>query len=829
MGSVHNRWELATDAMHLEWPALERELHQRLHSPAAMARADDEALFDAEGTFALEDCRARLEALDELEGLLRGAADLQLARLLSQVAPVAQTLALAQRGVVLQVVDLLAIADGLQAQVAIAELLERDDEQGRHPRLRAVLGALDPPRPLAARLARAIDRDAGGGAPGLADAASPTLAALRERVRSLRSSLRIAAERLLRKPGLATAFGDGYVTERDGRVVLPVRSSAFSTSGTPGTVAGIIHDASQTGQTLFVEPHALVDENNALRSAQVAVRTEEQRVLAELSDAVAREAERIAGGTLAMVRLDVVHARLLLSTALHGHAPQLVAPEPGARLHLPNARHPIMLLRGREVVPNDLHIDVGAALVISGPNAGGKTVALKTLGLCVLLGRVGVRLPTAPGAVLPMFRALVTDVGDDQSIAQNLSTFSAHVGHVRRACETVRDDGAGTLVLLDEVAVGTDPEQGAALAESVVRDLVEHGATVVVTTHYERLKLLAHDEPSRYVNAAVGFELATLRSTFRIHVGIPGNSSALAVARRLGLPEEVLARAADLLDGARVQVDALLAEIAEARERLAVREAELEREQAAATAARLRLEALARDEEQRASAKLARAHAAAAAELRGLQVELRDARKALKKDPSAAIDDAGALARRADRDVDARRPDAPPVPGAPPPVLAPGDRVRIESMGVEGEVVAIKGERVVVQLPNLRTTVDRDELRPPGPRERARAHPPGPRPVANDRAARHFGADARPVDPGLDDVVDLRGARVDEAIPLLETFLARAIEDDREVIVVRHGHGSGALRKLVREHLPHLRHVVRHRAGLPDEGGDAVTVVWVRG
>ncbi|HWB79495.1 MAG TPA: Smr/MutS family protein, partial [Nannocystaceae bacterium] len=153
----------------------------------------------------------------------------------------------------------------------------------------------------------------------------------------------------------------------------------------------------------------------------------------------------------------------------------------------------------------------------------------------------------------------------------------------------------------------------------------------------------------------------------------------------------------------------------------------------------------------------------------------------------------------------------------------------IESMGVEGEVVAIKGDRVVVQLPNLRTTVDREELRPPGPRERARVHPPGPRPVANDRAARHFGAEARPVDPGLDDVVDLRGARVDEAIPLLETFLARAIEDDREVIVVRHGHGSGALRKLVREHLPHLRHVLRHRAGLPDEGGDAVTVVWVRG
>ncbi len=824
------RWGAGPDAIHLEWPALERELRERLHSPAAASAADVDPQFEPAAE--LETSRARLEELDELEALLRAAPDLQLGARLAQVHTVAEPLALAVRGVVVAVEDLLAIADGLAVVVAVADVLDRSDERGRHPRLRARLapngGALDPPRPLAARLVRAIDRDAGSGAPGLSDAASPTLASLRERVRSVRATLRIAAERLLRKPGLATAFGDGYVTERDGRVVLPVRSSAFSQSGMPGTVAGIIHDASQTGQTLFVEPHALVDENNALRSASLAVRAEEQRVLAELSRAVASEAQRIAEGIAAMVRLDVVHARLSLSAALGGHTPRLCEPERDAVLHLPSARHPIMLLRGREVVPNDLHIAVGAALVVSGPNAGGKTVALKTLGLCVLLGRAGVRLPTAPGAVLPVFRTLVTDVGDDQSIAHNLSTFSAHIGHVRRACEAVRADGPGTLVLLDEVAVGTDPEQGAALAESVVRDLVEHGATVVVTTHYERLKLLAHAEPGRYVNAAVGFELATLRSTFRIHVGIPGNSSAIAVARRLGLPDDVLERANGMLDDARVKIDALLAEVAETRERMAVREAELAREQAAVTAARLRLEALAKDEEERASAKLARAHAAAAAELRGLQVELRDARKALRRDSAAAIEDATGLARRADGEVDRKRPSAPPVAGAPPAELAPGDRVRIESMGVEGEVVAIKGERVTVQLPNVRTTVSREELRPPGPRERARPREPA-RPPTNDRAAKHFGVDAKPVDPGLDDVVDLRGARVDEALPLLESFLARAVEDDQEVIVVRHGHGSGALRKLVREHLPRLDHVVRHRPGLPAEGGDAVTVVWVRG
>ncbi|MBK6917866.1 MAG: Smr/MutS family protein [Deltaproteobacteria bacterium] len=833
------------DAVHLEWPALQQALAQALGSPAARARLEQErtqaaggdesasSLFSLQGDLAA--CASRLVELDELESLQQRNPDLAHASLMARVEPIAAVLQRAARGLPLDVAELLAVGDALVAAVAWADALQHDPSKDREPplpALRAALSSLQPPRPLTARLQRSIEPDGVDGEPALADGASETLARLREQVRRAKAALRTAAERLLRRPALADAFGDAYVTEREGRVVLPVRASAFSASGGPGTIGGIIHDASQSGQTLFVEPHELVDENNAVRHAQVAVRSEEQRVLAELSREVQRSADVIGDCVEALVRVDAMAARLALSRALGGITPVLLEPAADAVLELPDARHPLMLLRGREVVPNLLRVAHGTALVISGPNAGGKTVALKTIGLCVLLARVGVRLPTASPARVPLFRGIVTDVGDDQSIARDLSTFSAHIGHVRRACERARDDGEGTLVLLDEVAVGTDPDQGAALAEAIVRELVERRATAVVTTHYERLKLLSHGD-ARFVNAAVGFELATLSSTFRIHLGIPGNSSALAVARRLGLPTAVLDAAAALVDGGRADLDAVLVELAELREELRDRSLELRRESDAMTAARLRLEALERDESERASAKLAKAHQAAAAELRGLSAELRDARRALRRgaDEAAIARVAGQIGDAASR-LDASRPAAPSGPSAPKVVsTAVGDRVRVERLGLDGEVVAIKGDRVTVQLGSGRTTVARDELTvPSGGRPKPGPTRTGPAAVTLESdGARYFGAEARAVEPGVDNVVDLRGVRADEALALLESQLARAIEDDTELVIVRHGHGSGALRKAVREHLPSLPHVARHRPGLPAEGGDAVTVVWVRG
>jgi DNA mismatch repair protein MutS2 len=497
-----------------------------------------------------------------------------------------------------------------------------------------------------------------------------------------------------------------------------------------------------------------------------------------------------------------------------------------------------MVLAGIDVVANDLNVRAGTGLVLSGPNAGGKTVALKTIGMLVLMAQAGLRLPIATAGSVPLFRRIVTDVGDDQSIAGGLSTFSAHIGHVMEALSSAESDAAGTLVLLDEVAVGTDPEQGAALAEAILVELVERGATLCVTTHYERLKLLASTRPERFANAAVGFDFERLRPTFRVRLGPPGASSAITVARRLGVPEAVLDRASALLDDARVHVDQLLRDVEAERERLHQERVAVEAERAQLEAQRRAVEARERREENTAASRRTAAHDAAASALRELEADIKRRRKALRtagpatRDETGVTDaDARGFAREARRSLDGARPSPDAPAGAAPQAIARGDRVQVMGLGAEGQVVAIDGDRITVQLPLARTTVDRTQLRAVvDARRRARAEPSRTAPTPPKSASsRHFGTDAEPVEARFDNVIDVRGVRADEALTMVEVFLDRAIADDVEVVIVRHGYGSGALRKAVREHLPHLRHANRYRPGLPAEGGDAVTVVWVRG
>jgi DNA mismatch repair protein MutS2 len=369
----------------------------------------------------------------------------------------------------------------------------------------------------------------------------------------------------------------------------------------------------------------------------------------------------------------------------------------------------------------------------------------------------------------------------------------------------------------------------------VLDRLVELRATVVVTTHYERLKLLASRMPERYVNAAVGFDLAALRPTFRLTPGAPGSSSAIAVARRLGLSEVVLGRAEALLTDERLRVDVLLREVEAEREALHRARREVERAREELRQREARLEARETGKLETATRRQVKAADAAAGQIRALEEEIRRRRKAIRR---KAPESAGAgqptdaedrtFARAARERLSGMRPPEPSAPGAAPDAVEPGARVRVESFGAEGEVLAVKGDRITVQLPGAKVTVSREALRPAKPRQRTTPGKQPIRPSPSD-GARHFGADARPVREGIDNVVDLRGTRADEALTMLELFLDRAIADDRELVIVKHGHGSGALRKAVRDHLPHLRHVARSRPGLPAEGGDAVTVVWVRG
>jgi DNA mismatch repair protein MutS2 len=807
-----------------------------------------------------EDARARLHELDGLELVWyeesRSGSPQAVRKGLRELEDLGPSLAALRRGTPLAVVELIGVAELCRVAGLVARLLSAADErrdcsveQARglaalSARLRAERDVDEPAvaslPELLATLDRSIDRD--GDEPRIADRASPALAQARKQVRSCKQGLLAKAERMVRSAELGDSLRDRFWTEREGRVVLPIRSDALGKVRGPGA---IIHGASGSGQTFFVEPAALVEDNNALREAESAAIEEERKVRRELSAKVAGSAEELIGMQAAMIEIDRISARLDLSDRLDG-----VSPEIGldGAIELRSARHPSMLLDGVDVVPNDIVLERGHGLVISGPNAGGKTVALKTLGLCALMAAAGLRVPCRGRARLPLFRHVITDVGDDQSIAANLSTFSAHIGHVRDAVGFAASDGAGTLVLLDEIAVGTDPEQGAALAEAILLHLVEAGATVVVTTHYDRLKLLATRTgearaAGRFHNGAVGFDIQRMRPTFRLTLGVPGSSSAIAVARRLGLAESILVEAEGLLGDEGLKIDQLLREIDAERQTLVRTRERLERDkQRLATR-----DSEVRDREARVlegiRSRKANAYAAAVDQLRALERELGEKRKELRRMTPERVEElptrdqiaGGAKQVLAEQRAADERERLSGVETAPVEALKVGAKVRVVSLGQVGTIVAITGKKVTVQLALSRMTVKADDLALAEVETKPKTKVKRGKAVAildfsgsvAEQAAAHFGETPAPVSASVDNVCDVRGERYEDAQDRVAEFVARAISRDQDVVVFRHGHGSGALRNAVREALKRLGNVRKVRGGLVQEGGEGVTVAWV--
>ncbi|MDC0715469.1 endonuclease MutS2 [Nannocystis bainbridge] len=859
--------------VHLGWPLLCERLAEHLRTPMARSLLQAEVAaelarkpYEADAAPVLRrtsepaQVRTLLSEQDGLQALLAVQASLaresggpgNLADALGALSDISDAVMRASRGVMLLPAELLAALRQLQAVKLCVDLnaaVAAERGYASDPgvlTLATRLGELHPQRELAGALGRSIAPDGPEGEPWVVDGASPGLQKARQRVRELKASLMKAASRLVKQSGVAEVLQDSYYTEREGRIVLPVRADAFTRRG---SLTGIIHDSSATGQTLFVEPSELMEENNSLRAAQMQAAAEERRVLEQLSRSVGIAAAQLRANQQQLIALDAIHARLRFADAYHGLAPEVGAARASEdeaamdRFELIGARHPLMVLSGVEVVPNDILLELGSALVISGPNAGGKTVALKTLGLCALMAQAGLRLPTRRPARLPLVRAIVTDVGDDQSIAANLSTFSAHMQHVCAALASAQVEHGGTLVLLDEIAVGTDPEQGAALAEAILLALTEHGASVVTTTHYERLKLLAQRFPGRFINASVGFDLEKLMPTFRLLIGVPGPSSALTVARRLGLPEPVLQVAQGLMDEGRLRVDQLLQEVVAERDRLITTRLEVDRER---DELRRRNQEVARREAaalEQAKSRKQKAYDAASAELRALHAEVADLRKQVRKaEKEGKLDVALEAAKgglQAGRgQLAERREPAPKAPGEPPVQLVPGERVMVVSLGKQGEVLAVQGERAVVQVEALKTTVPLTELRSlrTPTRTRAKVKPGVAAPVRRwevpeplpSTASKHFGESAAAIEVGIDNSVDVRGARAEDALRTIDRFLDEAMQKDLEVVVVIHGHGTGALRKAVREYLAEQPFIHRKRPGLQREGGEGVTVVWVQ-
>ncbi len=858
-------------------------LHAELEAIAGLQRGEDEESLAERSPGAAAACarlpgirpedradraQARLHELDGLELLdLAESREGQaggLRRGLGELEDLGPSLAGLRRGSPLAVVELIGVAElcrvaglvarwlaaieGQRAGLApeqirgLAALSTRLRGDSIEPSDRPVVAALPE---LLATLDRSIDRD--GDEPRISDRASPALAQARKRVRTCKQGLLAKAERMVRSAELGDSLRDRFWTEREGRVVLPIRSDALGKVRGPGV---IIHGTSGSGQTFFVEPAGLVEDNNALREAESEAIEEERKVRRELSAKVAEHAEELVGMQIAMVELDRICARLDLSDRLDGVSPELLEDSSAmTTIELRSARHPLMLLDGVEVVPNDIVLERGHGLVISGPNAGGKTVALKTLGLCALMAAAGLRVPCRGRARMPLFRHIITDVGDDQSIAANLSTFSAHIGHVRDAVGFAAGDGSSTLVLLDEIAVGTDPEQGAALAEAILLHLIEAGATVVVTTHYDRLKLLATltgeaRGAGRFHNGAVGFDIQRMRPTFRLTLGVPGSSSAIAVARRLGLAESILVEAEGLLGDQGLKIDQLLREIDAERQTLVRTRERLERDkQRLATR-----DSEVRDREARVleglRSRKAKAYSAAVEQLRALERELAEKRKEVRRATPERVEDlptrdqiAGAakqaLAEQRDADERERLAD---VEIAPVEALEVGARVRVVSLGQVGAIVAIAGagKKVTVQLALSRLTVKADDVALVEVETKSKKVKRGRATAILDfsatvvqQAAAHFGDSPVAVSTSVDNVCDVRGERYEDAQDRVAEFVARAISRDQDVVVIRHGHGSGALRNAVREALKRLGNVRKVRGGLVQEGGEGVTVAWV--
>ena len=696
----------------------------------------------------------------------------------------------------------------------------------RRPLLRELGRSLHPLPAITSTLARSFDP-----AGELLDTASPRLG-------GLRAAVRVAFDRLKRRldtlvgSEIAGSLQEPIVTLRNGRYVVPVRADAKS------RVKGIVHDSSGSGQTLFIEPLVVVELGNAWREAQLAEQEEVERILDELSALVGANAGPLRETLGALASFDLWSAKAQLAGEMDAsRAETATRPE----VILLSARHPG--LTGR-VVPIDLRLGDGfTALVVTGPNTGGKTVTLRTLGLLSLMHQAGLHVPAAAGSRLPVFRDVFADIGDEQSVAQSLSTFS---GHMRSIIRIVDAAGPGTLVLLDELGAGTDPTEGSALAQALLDHFIKAGALVAATTHYAELKAYAHTTAGA-MNASVEFDLETLSPTYHLTIGLPGRSQAFAIAERLGLPEALVADARSRLTESELAFEATLARIREVEgetteSKARAREAEVR----AGEALRAAAEARRRAQQARADTEL-RAREEAERLVAGIRGELEAARRNLERGQLTvpAID--AVLARVEDQLARAPIP-APSASGsrrrrsradggegseagvAEAPNWRIGDQARSQSGGWTGRVAAVdksKG-RATLEAGAMRVSVELADLEPIG-NVAGGATGPGVGAAGVGSAAALAGTNvealrlsrARSVPMSL----DLRGARVDEALAALSRYLEDASLAGLARVSVIHGLGTGALRDAVRSEAASHPLVRTIRPGERGEGGDGVTVV----
>lgn len=714
----------------------------------------------------------------------------------------------AHRAAVLEPNQLLDVKHTLIAARTIRRAFEKS--QDHYPTLSAMAEALAVGTGIIDAINRTLDERG-----NVLDSASQELASIRSQLRVVHDRLTNKLQKLISSPKVAPMLQEALITQRDGRFVVPLRAEF------KGRIKAVIHDQSSSGATLFVEPLQVVELNNQVREFTLAERDEIRRILSDLSGKVAQFGEEIITTIEALASLDLAFAKARYADVIRANEPEVLpfdqrksGHHPGSRLRLVQARHP--LLDPEAVVPIDLVLDPDCyALVITGPNTGGKTVTLKTAGLLVLMAECGLHIPAASGSSLTAFSAVFADIGDEQSIEQSLSTFSGHISNIIQILESVDSQ---SLVLLDELGAGTDPQEGSALAQALLSTLLERGITTLVATHFSSLKAFAHMTPG-VRNASVEFDLESLRPTYHLTMGLPGRSNAMAIARRLGLDEAIVDRARTLVSPEEIQADALLDEIHEQRDfaRQARQEAEQSQQRWKEAEVELvkRLEQI--EDERRELLRAAREEAR-------LEVEqVREELQTLKRRLAVAGQPLEALQSLEDELEDLEAEVDVPVPrediGEPriTPTIRLGDTVYLRSIEAQGVVTSLGEEQAEVQVGRLRVRARLGELEQRQgfgenlEQEQAQATRQGSLPSASTSVE-----------------IDLRGRTVDEALEEMDRHLDAAYYGGVPFLRVIHGKGTGKLRDEIRRALKGNRYVRSFEAGLASEGGDGVTVIKLK-
>jgi DNA mismatch repair protein MutS2 len=713
--------------------------------------------------------------------------------------PVMSTL----RGAVLEPVVLLDIRSTLRRGMSLKRMLGR--MKNYYPRLAALADHIEECASLQHEIARIIGDDA-----KVLDSASPKLAMIRRDMKVTFDRLQSKLNSIIQNASNATYLQEKIISLRNNRYVIPLKADF------KGRIPGIIHDQSSSGATLWIEPLKTVEINNDYCELQLQEEKEIRRILRELCELVAGEAEFITRTVDVLCELDLILAKAKYAAEIRANAPKLVGFEapssnllhPGVTIKLLEARHP--LLDPDRVVPLDLELDEASyVLVITGPNTGGKTVALKTLGLMILMSQCGLHIPAAIGSTLSVFENIFADIGDEQSIEQSLSTFSGHMTNIIHILAEATDR---SLVILDELGAGTDPAEGSALARAILNRLVSTRITTLVTTHHPELKIYSHEKKG-VRNASVEFNLETLAPTYRLIVGLPGRSNALAIAGRLGLPQNIIEEARGLVTTEDLIADDLLDEITRTREE--IREAHQRATLAQAEAETLRTalhQQLGELENQRRDI-LVEARRKAEYELGELRKDIKRLKRDLEsaRQPLETLKNIERHAENMSLNVDIPTEPALEVEDSPVQFRL-GDKVWVKALSTEGQIIELSSQGAEVSIGQMRLRVQMGDLE----------HRKGGGAAKTEKKQKEV-LPERGASPGLE--LDLRGTRADEALTLAEQYVDAAYMAQLPFVRIIHGKGTGVLRRAIRDLLQGHSLVAKYSAGGEKEGGDGVTVV----